>query len=77
MVILKNPIEEYNNKLKVSNENMVFGINKTLDYYGEEKKLQGNETKIDSKIIPPKASSENLWILPFALVGGVLISKCV
>ena len=33
------------------------------------------ETKKDSKIIPPKASSENLWILSFALVGGVLISK--
>ena len=41
MVILKNPIEGYNNKLKVSNENMVFGINEKLNYYGEEKKFTG------------------------------------
>ena len=40
LVILKNPIEGYNNKLKVSDENMVFGINKTLNCYGEEKKLK-------------------------------------
>ena len=36
LIILKNTIEGYNNKLKVSNENMVFGINKKLNYYGEE-----------------------------------------
>ena len=124
LVILKNPIEGYNNKLKVSNENMVFGINNTLNYYGGENKtkLQGNEIKKNeikkneikkneikkneskkdikkneskkdlknntlkdisdlsgksSKIIPPKTSSENLWILSFSLVGGILISKYI
>ena len=58
----------------------------------KKKNLQGNEIKKldkkkteyeidtkknDRKIIPPKASSENLWILSFALVGGVLISKYI
>ena len=33
LIILKNPIDGYNNKLKVSNKNMVFGINKNLNYY--------------------------------------------
>lgn len=52
LIILKNPIEGYNNKLKVSNENMKFGINKNLNYYGEEKKLNGisPKNKILSKI---------------------------
>ena len=56
MIILKNPIEGYNNKLKISSEGMKFGINKKLNFYGEENKtkLQGNEIKkteseIDSK----------------------------
>ena len=35
--ILKNPIEGYNNKLKVSNENMVFGVNDNLNYFGKVK----------------------------------------
>ena len=61
---------------------MVFGINKKLNYYKEE-----NETKLGikkdwedikkPKIIPPKTSSENLWILSFSLVGGILISKYI
>ena len=36
LIILKNPIEGYNNKLKVSDKNMVFGINKNLNYYGSK-----------------------------------------
>ena len=36
LIILKNPIEGYNNKLRVSTEDMVFGINKDLNYQGEE-----------------------------------------
>ena len=43
LIILKNIIEGYNNKLKVLSDEMVFGINKTLNYYGENKKLEGNE----------------------------------
>ena len=35
LIILKNPIEGYNNKLKVFDENMVFGINENLNYYGK------------------------------------------
>ena len=34
LIIFKKPIDGYNNKLKVSSENMVFGINKNLNYYG-------------------------------------------
>ena len=33
LIILKHPIEGYNNKLKTSNENMKFGINENLNYY--------------------------------------------
>ena len=36
LIILKNPIDGYNNKLKVSDKNMVFGINKNLNYYGSK-----------------------------------------
>ena len=35
LIILKEPIDGYNNKLKVSDENMVFGINENLNYYGK------------------------------------------
>ena len=66
MIILKNPIEGYNNKLKVSSEEMKFGINKKLNFYGGENKtkLEGSEIKKDlkekeiKKIIPPKTEKE-------------------
>ena len=35
LIILKNSIEGYNNKLKISDENMKFGINENLNYYGK------------------------------------------
>ena len=38
MIILKNPIEGYNNKLKVSTQDMFFGINSNLNYQGKEEK---------------------------------------
>ena len=51
LIILKNPLEGYNNKLKVSDENMVFGINKKLNFYGRDKtKLDTNETKKDTNV---------------------------
>ena len=31
-MIIKNPIQEYNNKLKTATENMVFGVNNGLNY---------------------------------------------
>ena len=37
LIILKNPIEGYNNKFKVSTKDMVFGINDGLNYQGVEK----------------------------------------
>ena len=46
LIILKQPIEGFNNKLKVSSDEMVFGLNKTLNFFGEDKtKLEGNEIK--------------------------------
>ena len=36
LIILKDPIDGYNNKLKVSTENMVFGINENFNYYGSK-----------------------------------------
>ena len=63
LIILKNPIEGYNNKLKVSDENMVFGINENLNHvatpsgYGEVKKLNGNSIK--SNEIKKKVSETN------------------
>ena len=38
MIILKNPIEGYNNKLKVSTQDMFFGINSNLNYQDKEEK---------------------------------------
>ena len=38
MIILKNPIEGYNNKLKVSSEGMKFGINKKLNFFPKKKR---------------------------------------
>ena len=35
LIILKDPIDGYHNKLKVSNQNMVFGINENLNYFGK------------------------------------------
>ena len=75
LIILKNPIEGYNNKLKVSTEDMKFGINKKLNFYGKEEKLQGNKISPKEKIIPPKTSTENLWIL--SIMGGILFSKYI
>ena len=34
MIILKNPIEGYNNKLRIARWNMVFGLNIKLNYSG-------------------------------------------
>ena len=72
-IILKNPIEGYNNKLKVSTQDMKFGINKGLNYQGEEhlKKLQGN------KIANIKKSSNADMIFPLAIVAGILLSKYI
>ena len=88
MIILKNPIEGYNNKLKVSSEGMKFGINKKLNFFPtKEKTLEGNEIQkiippknikkdiSEKKIIPPKTENKNFIILALSLVGGFLISK--
>ena len=34
LIILEKPIVGYNNKLKVSDESMNFGVNKNINYYG-------------------------------------------
>ena len=74
LIILKDPIEGYNNKLKVSDENMVFGINENLNYYGvkqqpvkkqhniELKKLEtlGDQSKVYKKDDQPQKPVKNL-----------------
>ena len=82
LIILKNPIEGYNNKLRVSTQDMVFGINKDLNYQGSSVKKQletlGEEEKKKKKISNPPSSSdvkENVIIFSLAMVGGVLTSK--
>ena len=86
LIILKNPIEGYNNKLKVSTQDMRFGINKGLNYYKKspvkkklekKKKISNSSSSEKEKIIPPKTSSENLWILSLSLLGGILFSKYI
>ena len=103
LIILKNPVEGYNNKLKVSSEDMVFGINNNLNYYGTQKKLTRKE---ENKISIPKflektpktsisntskekpkistsntlektKNSENVFILSFSIIVGILISKYI
>ena len=89
LIILKNPIEGYNNKLRVSTENMFFEINNNLNYNGEEKspvkkqhhigvkKLEtlGDKKSPVKKEKNPPMSTENLIILSLSMVGGILISK--
>ena len=78
MIILKNPIEGYNNKLKVSTEDMVFGINKDLNYQGKkEETLSVKKSPVKTSPPPSSSSNENVIILSLALVGGVLISKYI
>ena len=83
LIILKNPIQGYNNKLKVSTEDMVFGINKDLNYQGVKKeetlsvKKSPEKTLRKEKTSPSPSSNENVIILSLALVGGVLISKYI
>ena len=90
LIILKNPVEGYNNKLKVSTPDMVFGINKGLNYKAEKEKNTLNRNEEKEKLVgikkdwqniipPPKKSSEkeNLIILSLSLIGGVLISKYI
>ena len=88
MIILKNPIQGYNNKLKVSTPDMFFGINSNLNYDGKEEEkfpllkkqqLSDERKKSPVKKISSSSSSEreNLIILTLALVGGVLFSKYI
>ena len=50
LIILKNPIEGYNNKLKVSTENMFFGINNNLNYSGKKEEKEKSPVKKQHQI---------------------------
>ena len=77
MIILKNPIEGYNNRLKVSSEDMTFGINENLNYYGDKKETLQQEKKYSESMQNKdmKTSNENLIIFSLSLLGGILISR--
>ena len=76
LIILKNPVEGYNNKLKVSTEDMKFGINKGLNYYKKSpvKKLEKKQKKIS---ISSSSEKENIIISSLLILGGILFSKYV
>ena len=66
LIILKNPIQGYNNKLKVSTKDMVFGINDELNYQGEEKSSvkkqhQSGLKKIETFEKPSAANIKKDW----------------
>ena len=87
MIILKNPIQGYNKKLKVSTPDMFFGVNDKLNY--EEvvvkKSLEKKENNIkksrENITITPsfskkkKTLNENIIIFVIAIIGGILVSK--
>ena len=50
LIILEKPIVGYNNKLKVSDETMKFGLNNNLNYYGTTNNLK--KIHQDSVITP-------------------------
>ena len=87
LIILKNPIEGYNNKLKVSTKDMKFGINKGLNYYKKSPvkqyqlpvKKKKEEILSDDKKKQKISSSEkeNTIILSLSILGGILFSKYV
>ena len=73
----KNEIKNDNkNETKNDNKNEI----KKNEYKKDAERVTKNNQLKDvsdiSKIIP-KASSENLWILSFSIVGGVLIAQYV
>ena len=77
LIILKNPIEGYNNKLKVSTADMFFGVNNRLNYQGKEEKIKSPVKKLEKEKIKSPENTENLIILSLSLIGGVLFSKYI
>ena len=60
LIILKNPIIGYNNRLKVASEGMKFGINQSVNYVGVKK----HTPKIINPIIPPITQLDTLGDAP-------------
>ena len=76
LIILKNPVEGYNNKLKVSTQDMKFGINKGLNFEKSPvKKLEKKQKKTPSS--SSSYEKENIIILSLSLVAGILFSKYI
>ena len=81
MIILKNPIKGYNNKLKVSTPDMFFGVNNKLNYEEKEKKRKFPEKKEMLGIkktmenIKSPGKTENIIIFVIAILGRILVSK--
>ena len=90
LIILEKPIVGCNNKLKVSDEIMKFGLNKNVNYYGttnnQPKKILQDSvitTHLDSlettnKVlsVSPVTPSSNLQVVLVGSVnGGILLSK--
>ena len=87
LIILKNPINGYNNKLRVTTTNMKFGINENLNYF-EHQKLSFLDTLKDKprhSLQTPRptrehnseADSDLVIILVLSSLSGYIISKYV